>query len=91
MIVAQQACDVDTISQSSNTQGESDTQSICDAAGKETDHGKGTVEGDSSIVGRRCINLPSTAQSTESVEHARAHEADEGDHGELRWGGGVPW
>ena len=42
------------------------------------------------VVSQGGISLTTTAQAAEGVEHARAHEADEGHEDELELGRGVP-
>lgn len=42
------------------------------------------------VVGQLGIGLTTTTETTESVEHAGAHEADKGDHAQLELGRRIP-
>lgn len=83
MVVTQVARDVDEVAHSPKAQGQLDPHAIGKGAGEEAHNAEGRVESNIGIVGCGSTELTTTAQSVESVEHARAQKADECDQAEL--------
>ena len=83
MIIAQKTRDIHNIPHAAKTQSQLDPQAICNRPGEEAHGAKRAVEGDSRIIGSRSIELASTSEATDGVEHARTHEADKGNKSEL--------
>ena len=89
MIVAQIAGNIEEVSQPTQAQCQFDTQSIGNRPRKEADDAESRVKGNVGVVGCTGIKLSSSSKASDGVEHAGAHETDEGDERELEGGRGI--
>ena len=89
MIVAEIARDVEEIAHTSQAEGQLDAQAIGNSAGEEADDAEGAVNGDVGIVGCRSIELASTTDTVDGIEHARAQETDESHKNQLDGRAGI--
>ena len=90
MVVRQEGGSVEAVAQAPETNREAKTQHVGDGAGEETDYGKDTVESGIGVGLGGLVDLTAATQTTEGVEHSRAHEAHHGDHEQLDGGRGIP-
>ena len=91
VIVTQITRDVKEVSDASETQRQLDAHAVGERAGEEAENRKGRVHGDVGIVGDGGAELTTASESVDGVEHARAHEADQGDKDKLETWGSVGW
>ena len=90
MVVAQQTRHIQSIAKAAEGKRDADAQTVRKGAREEADDGEGGVEGGERVVGGLCVDLATSAEAVDGVEHAGAEEADEGDEEELHLGRGVP-
>ncbi len=81
---------VDAVTDTTDTESNAKTETIGKGSSEETNEGEGTVEGSRSIIGSLGVTQTTTTHTTQSVEHARAEEADKGDHNKLSPGMSIP-
>lgn len=90
VVVSQETRGVERVSNTAKGDGQAQTEHVGNGAREETDDGENTVQGRVGVHLGLLVDLTSTAQTTQGIEHTRAHEADEGDHKQLDGGRGVP-
>lgn len=90
VVVRQKAGGIDAVAQPAEREGELDTEHVRDGAREESSDGKGAVEGGVGVIVDRGINLTTTAETSDGVEHARAQEAHHGDQDQLEDGRRIP-
>lgn len=90
MVVAKKGAHVDGVANATKGQGGADAQLVGEGAGEEADDGEGRVESGVGVVVCGRVQLAAAAHSVDGIEHARAHEAHEGDDEQLDRGRGIP-
>ena len=91
MVVTEVRSHIDGVADAAKGQSSADSELVGKGAGEEADNSKGRVQSRVGAVVGGWVQLASAAHAVQSVKHARAHEADEGDDDELdRWRG-KPW
>lgn len=86
VVVGQKGRDIEEITKTPDGQGQAQTDPIGNRASKETNHRKGAVQRRVGIADIAGIDLATTTQATDSVEHSGAEEADKGDEDQLDLG-----
>lgn len=87
-IVRQKGGHVEEIAQSSEGEGQSETNPVGNGAGKEADHGEGAIQRCVGVVHVVGVDLASAAESAHGIEHAGAQETDKRNQVQLHLGGG---
>jgi hypothetical protein len=88
--VREERCNVNTVTDTSKSEGKTETESIGDGTGEEGDNSEGAVQGGVGLGGGRGVLQTHTSHAAEGVEHTGAEEAHHGNHEELHAGRRIP-
>lgn len=83
MVVRQDRGNVEKVAESTKSKGVAKAEPIGNGACKEGHNSKGAVEGDIGFVDIVRVNKTTCTKATNSIEHARAKEADQRDQDKL--------
>lgn len=89
VVVGKNGGNVQGIAEATEAQGQTETDPVGNAAGEEADDGESGIDGGVGIIDVVGIDLTGGTQAIDSVEHARAQEADDGDKDNLEPGTGI--
>jgi hypothetical protein len=91
VVVTEVGSHVDRVADSAKGQSSADSELVGEGSGEESDDGKRRVQSRVRLVVCGGVKLASSAHTVQRIEHARAHEADEGHDDQLHWWRGKPW
>jgi len=91
VVVAQDRGDIQEIAEAADAEGQSEANSVCDTATEEAHNRERGVDSCVGVVAIVGVDLTSSAQAINSIEHARAQEADECDKDNLKLRCGICW
>lgn len=88
VVIGENGCNIEEVAESTKAESDTKTDSIGDTAAEEAYTRKHGVESGIGIVDVGGIDLAGSSHTVDSIEHARAQEADHCDKDDLKlWGG----
>lgn len=89
VVVAEERGAVDAVTKTTNSDGETETETVGKGAREETNDGKGRVQSDGRVILGLGVDLTTTSQTTQRVVHAGAEETHQSNQQQLDSGRGV--